>query len=212
MPFYFKNCLWNVTSASVYNPFGVLVEITLNRKVHLGWGDVFKASMLLSTIVCLPPLFACLFMFLTAHPFFHEGTYFAEFILGLSQWWSTLSRGLCFWNAFHWFLPMWGYNFICWWYNQSTCWVVLLVPVAGQWVLVGFLRTQLDLVCGWCGSIHGGGGRFPKSISVFLTTTGLLMCFIAWPDVDDVGWTPKVCFLYVLTLLAGAFSIVTEYV
>lgn len=46
---------------------------------------MFKASMLLSTIVCPSPGLDCLFMFLTVYPFLLGGRHFAELILRLSQ-------------------------------------------------------------------------------------------------------------------------------
>lgn len=143
-------------------------------------------------------------MFCRVHPFLHESIHFPEFTPGPSQWLSALSMGLSFWNAFHWLLPMWGYSFMCWWYIQSTGWVLLLVPVAGQWVCVAFLRTQLDLFCGWCGSSHLRVDSLKFLISVLFTAADLFLCFTAWLDRDELCLTPQGVFSLCSTLCAGS--------
>lgn len=141
-------------------------------------------------------------MFCRVHPFLHESIHFPEFTPGPSQWLSALSMGLSFWNAFHWLLPMWGYSFMCWWYIQSTGWVLLLVPVAGQWVCVAFLRTQPDLFCGWCGSSHlrVDSRRAFQFCSLQLICSCVLQ--LGWTEMS-YAWLPKVCFLYVPHCVQG---------
>lgn len=98
--------------------------------------------------------------------------------------------------------------------------------MADQWVLVGPLRTQL--ICSVGDAAACPWRSIPKEHFSFLTATGLLVGFIAWPDVGDLRWSvcvyhnlagrmqmicaglPKVGFLYVLSWFVGTLSVVPE--